>query len=325
MRLIAEFEKLINDLIAIQDFKKQPERLYAPIDYVMSQKGKRIRPLLTLLACDLFGGTIEDVKYPALSMEMFHNFTLVHDDIMDKAPLRRGFETVYKKWNQDIAILSGDTMFAIAYQYAMQTKLEHIKDVLETLSRVAIEVCEGQQMDMDFEESDSVEIEDYIRMIHLKTAVLIGSSLKIGALVAGASAADTEEIYQFGLCFGIAFQLQDDLLDLYGDETVFGKQSGGDIRANKKTFLYLKALKLADRDEAQRLKEYYSPNFTASSEEKVRKVKKLFDKLDIQSESYKAMEFYFEKSQNHLDNIKIEASRKQNLNDFIASLYKRNR
>lgn len=325
MSRITEFETLINNLIATQDFDKKPERLYAPIDYVMSQKGKRIRPVMALLACELFDGVTDDVKYPALAMEMFHNFTLVHDDIMDKAPLRRGFETVYKKWNSDIAILSGDTMFAMAYQYAMKTQPRYIKEVLETLSKVAIEVCEGQQMDMDFEESDTVEIEDYIRMITLKTAVLLGSSLKIGALVADANPNDIEEIYSFGLDFGIAFQLQDDLLDAYGDESVFGKQSGGDILANKKTFLYLKALQLANESQSRQLKTLYDPNKKIAPANKIKDVMALFNQLDIKKHSLQAMQMYYEKSLYHLANIQVAAERKRDMEVFIKSLYSRNK
>lgn len=325
MNRITRLETLINILIAEQDFDKKPERLYAPIDYVMSQKGKRIRPILALLACELFQGNIDDVKYPALAMEMFHNFTLVHDDIMDKAPLRRGFETVYKKWNSDIAILSGDTMFAIAYQYAMKTQPRYIKGVLETLSKVAIEVCEGQQMDMDFEESDMVEIEDYVRMITLKTAVLLGSSLKIGALIAEASPNDIEEIYNFGLDFGIAFQLQDDLLDAYGDQSVFGKQLGGDIRSNKKTYLYLKALQLADKDQSQKLKALFTVDNHANSNQKVKEVMAIFDQVNVKKHTIDAMQTYYEKSLVHLESIRVASERKKDLQFFIESLYSRNR
>ncbi|MBW7848261.1 MAG: polyprenyl synthetase family protein [Bacteroidales bacterium] len=325
MNRITGLETLINILIAEQDFDKKPERLYAPIDYVMSQKGKRIRPILALLACELFQGNIDDVKYPALAMEMFHNFTLVHDDIMDKAPLRRGFETVYKKWNSDIAILSGDTMFAIAYQYAMKTQPRYIKGVLETLSKVAIEVCEGQQMDMDFEESDMVEIEDYVRMITLKTAVLLGSSLKIGALIAEASPNDIEEIYNFGLDFGIAFQLQDDLLDAYGDQSVFGKQLGGDIRSNKKTYLYLKALQLADKDQSQKLKALFTVDNHANSNQKVKEVMAIFDQVNVKKHTIDAMQTYYEKSLVHLESIRVASERKKDLQFFIESLYSRNR
>jgi len=325
MNRITRLETLINILIAEQDFDKKPERLYAPIDYVMSQKGKRIRPILALLACELFQGNIDDVKYPALAMEMFHNFTLVHDDIMDKAPLRRGFETVYKKWNSDIAILSGDTMFAIAYQYAMKTQPRYIKGVLETLSKVAIEVCEGQQMDMDFEESDMVEIEDYVRMITLKTAVLLGSSLKIGALIAEASPNDIEEIYNFGLDFGIAFQLQDDLLDAYGDQSVFGKQLGGDIRSNKKTYLYLKALQLADKDQSQKLKALFTVDNHANSNQKEKEVMAIFDQVNVKKHTIDAMQTYYEKSLVHLESIRVASERKKDLQFFIESLYSRNR
>lgn len=255
MDKIRFFGDQIAHLIEELDFRKEPPELYDPIAYTMNQGGKRLRPLLTLLACDLFGGDIQKALYPALSIEVFHNFTLVHDDIMDRAPLRRGKETVYKKWNSDIAILAGDTMFALAYTYALKTDAEIVPEILTVFSKAAIEVCEGQQYDMNFEQLASVSIDEYIRMIRLKTAVLLGASLEIGAICARADQNDVRKLYQFGIELGIAFQLKDDLLDVYGDTEKFGKLSGGDIATNKKTFLYLKAMELANNKQNKELKQ----------------------------------------------------------------------
>ena len=258
MYSILDLQDKFNLLIANQVFKKKPHKLYDPIAYTMSHGGKRLRPLLTLLACDLFSGDVEKALYPALAIEVFHNFTLVHDDIMDKAPLRRGKETVYKKWDSNIAILSGDTMFALAYQYALNTDSNLVPKILSVFSQAAIEVCEGQQFDMDFETSPSVSIDEYLEMIRLKTAVLIAVSLQIGAIIGDASEEEIIEMYNFGNNLGMAFQLKDDLLDVYGEQEKFGKKTGGDIVANKKTYLFLKALELCDSDNRQILNDTYN-------------------------------------------------------------------
>ncbi len=318
---IKSLHSKIEELINQQDFKRKPIDLYEPIAYTMRQGGKRLRPTLTLLACDLFGGKIEDALYPALAVEVFHNFTLVHDDIMDKAPLRRGMETVYRKWNADIAILSGDTMFAMAYQYALQTEKDHIADILRVFSKAAIEVCEGQQMDMNFESANSVSIDAYINMIRLKTAVLLGTALEIGAIIGRATPEDTQKIYDFGTKLGIAFQLMDDLLDVYGSEK-FGKVSGGDIATNKKTILYIKALELANSEQRKQLTDHYNGN-GASGNEKVEAVKAVFSALGIEKHVGDLMESYYRQAQQSLDAISVEESRKAGLRSFADSLYKR--
>ena len=245
MTKVESIQDLINKYIDNQHFDGNPSELYEPIEYILRQGGKRMRPTLCLLACDLFGGNIDDCLTPAVAAEIFHNFTLVHDDIMDQAPLRRGMETVYHKWNSDIALLSGDTMLIKAFQYVLNTNKLYSHQVFAELCKVAIEVCEGQQYDLNFETQDNVSLDAYLKMIRLKTAVLLGSVLKIGAIVAQANEKDTENIYNFGIDLGMAFQLQDDIFDCYGDVKVFGKMTGGDIADNKKTYLYLKALELA--------------------------------------------------------------------------------
>jgi len=289
MTRIQQLQQEINTLISSQKFQGNPPALYAPIAYIMKQGGKRLRPVLTLLACDLFEGNIQDALYPALAVEMFHNFTLVHDDIMDKAPLRRGKETVYKKWNADIAILSGDTMFAMAYQYTLKTKAQFVPSILQVFSKAAIEVCEGQQLDMDFEKKDEVSIADYLDMIRLKTAVLLGASLEIGAVVAQATPKQVKAIYDFGTALGMAFQLKDDLLDVYGTQAEFGKISGGDIAGNKKTYLLLKALQLADDQTKARLNRLYKPDNTIEKASKINEVKAIFARLNVKGEVEKVI------------------------------------
>jgi geranylgeranyl diphosphate synthase type II len=322
MQYVSELQQKIENLIHEQDFSKKPPELYQPIAYTMHQGGKRLRPLLTLLACDLFGGDIDQALYPALAVEVFHNFTLVHDDIMDKAPLRRGKETVFKKWNADIAILSGDTMFAMAYQFAIRTKPEFIPAVLEVFSKAAIEVCEGQQLDMNFETQEQVSIDEYLEMIRLKTAVLLGAALEIGAIVGKASSNEIEAIYNFGINLGIAFQLKDDLLDVYGQQEKFGKMSGGDIAANKKTYLYLKALEYANADQLLRLKELYNGN-NHDPDKKIAAVKQIFDKLQIEREVSNIMKQFYDTAIAELARLNVKAEKKQLLADFSHQLFNR--
>lgn len=323
MDKIQLFKERIETLIEEYDFGGTPKELYDPIAYTMKQKGKRLRPLLCMLACDLFGGDVKKVEYPALAAEVFHNFTLIHDDIMDRAPLRRGVETVYKKWNQDIAILAGDTMFAMAYQLAMQTDYENIRKVLSTLSRVAIQVCEGQQLDLNFEHQENVSITDYLEMIRLKTAVLLGGSLEIGATVAGADDDTLRAIYDFGTSIGIAFQLQDDLLDVYGNTDVFGKITGGDIATNKKTYLYLKALEVADAATREQLLDLYSGDNPLYFENKIQEVTAIFNKLGIKESVESVMNDYYNKGIEKLNLIPVSEDKKEDLLKYVNILYLR--
>ncbi|MBG0782197.1 MAG: polyprenyl synthetase family protein [Bacteroidales bacterium] len=323
MTRIQQLQEEINQLIRQQKFEGHPPALYAPIAYIMEQGGKRLRPLLTLLACDLFNGDIKDALYPALAVEVFHNFTLVHDDIMDKAPLRRGKETIFKKWNADVAILSGDTMFALAYQYTLKTKTQLVPSILQVFSKAAIEVCEGQQLDMDFEREETVNIEDYLNMIRLKTAVLLGASLEIGAVVAQASPKQVKAIYDFGIALGMAFQLKDDLLDVYGNQDDFGKMSGGDIAANKKTYLMLNALQLADDQTKARLKWLYKPDNTIEKSSKINEVKAIFAHLNVRAEVEKVMQAYYHQALDILNNIEADQLKKEELAAFASFLYTR--
>ncbi|NTW31907.1 MAG: polyprenyl synthetase family protein, partial [Bacteroidetes bacterium] len=307
---------LVRVKIALADikFNKQPNKLYEPITYTFSLGGKRIRPVLVLMACDMFGGDVEMAINPAIAIEIFHNFTLLHDDIMDNAPIRRSKETVFKKWNSNVAILSGDTMFALAYKYLIKTKEKNINKILEIFTQAAIEVCEGQQYDMDFETRKDVSESEYIEMIRLKTAVLIATSLKTGAVIAGASEKDVETIYKFGECVGIAFQLQDDLLDVYGDQDKFGKQIGGDIVTNKKTYLYIKALQSAQRGaknkDIEALELYFSSvNF--NSEEKIKAVTNIYDNLSVKEFTTSLINEYYNNALVYLSDLSVNDDRKK--------------
>ncbi|MEI6695760.1 MAG: polyprenyl synthetase family protein [Bacteroidota bacterium] len=319
MFTIKEIQDKINQKLSEQKFEGNPPLLYEPIKYTLSQGGKRIRPLLTLLACDMFGGNIENALYPAIGMEIFHNFTLLHDDIMDKAPIRRGKETVFKKWNTNIAILSGDTMFAMAYEYILKTEVKFIPDVLHVLNRTAIEVCEGQQFDLNFETDTDITIADYLEMIRLKTAVLLGGSLKIGAIIGGADKNNANYIYDFGVNIGLAFQLKDDLLDVYSDVEKFGKITGGDIATNKKTYLYLKAFELAKAERLKNLKSYFDLS-EKESEKKILGVKSVYNELNIEALTKLEMQKYYDKALEFLHKITIDSAQKQNLLNFAQEL-----
>jgi geranylgeranyl diphosphate synthase type II len=316
--------KIINEAIARVDLNRQPENLYQPIAYSLEMGGKRLRPILTLAACDLFGGDTTNALNAAVGLEIFHNFTLVHDDIMDDAPLRRGAKTVYKKWNPNIAILSGDTMFAIALQQFTNTSHPKLKEIISVFVQTAIEVCEGQQFDMDFENRSDVSIAEYLEMIRLKTAVLLGASLKIGALLANAGEVQANLLYDFGINAGIAFQLKDDWLDAFGDEAKFGKSIGGDIVANKKTYLYLKCLQMASANDREILQNLFE---TSQSDEnaKVREVLDLFKKYQIKEAATLEMEKFFKKSIQSINQVAAPADKKQVLAGFAEMLYKRDK
>ncbi len=253
MKKLEYLQALISEEVNKLAFPEYPVALYEPISYILSLGGKRMRPALLLMACDLFGGDIEAAISPALAIEVFHNFTLMHDDIMDNAPLRRGSVTVHERWNNNVGILSGDVMLVQGYKLMMQVEDRLLRPILDIFNTTAVGVCEGQQLDMEFEERNDVGIDEYINMIRLKTAVVLGGALKIGALIGGADSKDADLLSSFGEHLGIAFQLQDDILDVYGDPEKFGKQVGGDIISNKKTFLLIKALESADAQQKKEL------------------------------------------------------------------------
>ncbi len=304
--------------MAKTDFGGNPAELYAPISYTILQSGKRLRPMLCLLANEMFGGDEQQALWPALALETFHNFTLIHDDIMDQAPLRRGKETVYQKWNANIAILSGDAMLAMAFQYAL--KPEKGAELAQLLGKVAREICEGQQMDLNFETLGNVTIDEYLEMIRLKTAVLLASALQMGATVAGAKEADIQLLYEFGINLGMSFQLQDDILDLYSDVATFGKKHGGDIADNKKTYLYLKALGLASEKDRKRLEHLFTLRIDHDEEEKIEEVQAIYDRLHVKEASERVMADYDQKAFKALEAIDLPAERKIHLRTYAELL-----
>ena len=321
MKDLSQIAEIIEAEINNTSYLKDPENLYSPIEYTMEFGGKRIRPILLLISYQLFNDNIERAFSPAKAIEIFHNFTLLHDDIMDKAPLRRGKITVHKKWNNNIAILSGDVMMIHAYQLLTQVESKYLKTILNIFNKAAIEVCEGQQWDMDFESTDDVLLIDYMKMIEFKTAVLLAASLKIGAVLADANDKDQNHLYEFGLNMGIAFQLKDDLLDVFGTSKLFGKKIGGDILANKKTFLYLKALQISDISTKLKLKKLYTSKDEYDT--KVEKVKNIFLDLNIKKHTLDLMKSYYIKAMKHLD--AIDSDKKSPLIDFADKLMQRDR
>lgn len=319
MHSIAELQQIFIRNLEQLEFDGAPPELYRPISYILDLGGKRMRPVLLLMGCELFGGKPEDALEAALAIEVFHNFTLVHDDIMDKAPIRRGSPTIHQKWNDNIAILSGDTMFALAYKYLQSLKPEHLKPALDVFTQTAIQVCEGQQFDMNFEDRKDVSLDQYLEMIRLKTAVLLGASLMIGAIIGGAGQKEQEKIYLFGVNLGLAFQLKDDLLDLYSDEKEFGKQTGGDVLAGKKTYLYLKAMEEAGAQSMKELREVYlEPE--ADPKQKVRKVKEIFDLLNIRTLTEEKITAFSLEAIRQLDHIEVDDHKKRELKKFAEKL-----
>ncbi|MEO6148521.1 MAG: polyprenyl synthetase family protein [Mucilaginibacter sp.] len=319
MKKLNELQALIIEGVGKLSYPPRPVELYEPISYILSIGGKRLRPALVLMACDMFGGNVEAAVKPALAIEVFHNFTLMHDDIMDNAPLRRGKTTVHEKWNANIAILSGDVMMVEANKLIMQVDDRILRTVMNVFNETAQGVCEGQQFDMNFEQDDTVTIDEYLDMIRLKTAVLLGGALKIGALIGGADAENAENLYRFGVNLGIAFQLQDDILDVYGDPEKFGKQVGGDIISNKKTFLLIKATELAQEKESTQLAKWIAAkNFNAT--EKVAAVTTIYNNLQVRQHAENTMNAYAEKAFKALDAISLGDEHKHYLREFADGL-----
>ena len=318
MEKIKQLQQDFADFMAQIDFSGQPAELYEPIAYTILQSGKRMRPMLCLLANEMFGGDKQQALWPALALETFHNFTLIHDDIMDKAPLRRGKETVYQKWNADIAILSGDAMLAKAFLFAL--KPNKGAELAQQLGNVAIEICEGQQMDLNFETCGNVTIDEYLEMIRLKTAVLLATALKMGATVAEAKPSDIQHLYDFGIAMGMSFQLQDDILDLYSDVQTFGKKHGGDIAENKKTYLYLKALELANEKDRKRLEYLFTLRVDHDEEEKIEEVKGIYDSLHVKEAVEQVIADYDRKAFEALAAVDIPEEKKKHLKAYAESL-----
>jgi geranylgeranyl diphosphate synthase, type II len=315
--------QIVSDEIEKLSWSNPPAGLYEPIGYTLSNGGKRIRPVLTLMACNLFSDDIIPAIAPALGIEVFHNFTLLHDDIMDRAPIRRGRPTVHVKWNDNTAILSGDAMQIAAYQLIAKTPENHLKKVLDLFSETALEICEGQQYDVDFENRDNVSAEEYLEMIRLKTAVLLGCSLKTGAIIGDAQEIDANHLYDFGINIGLAFQLKDDLLDVYGNEETFGKKIGGDILCNKKTYLLIHALQLAQNDKTEKL-DYWLKKNNNTPEEKIKAVTNLYNCLGVKKICEDKMLFFYEKAIAKLEKVTIPDVKKQELRKLAERLMSRN-
>jgi geranylgeranyl diphosphate synthase type II len=317
LALREELEKALNDL----HLPEQPAKLYQPVRYTLENGGKRMRPVLVLLGCKLFSEDISNAIHPALGIELFHNFTLIHDDIMDEAPVRRGKPSVYEQWDSNVAILSGDAVFIKAYQELLRTDKNVILPILDLFNKTALEICEGQQLDMDFEQRNDVSIDDYLHMITLKTAVLLGASLKIGALAGGASENQAQALYDFGLNCGIAFQLQDDILDVFGESKKVGKQKGGDILANKKTFLLLKAQELSSGQIENDLNDWISSS--NSGPDKVAGVTSIYNQLNVRELAEERMWNYFNTGIAALEKLDADEKWKSILLDFSRSLMHR--
>ena len=319
---ILHYQKEFLSYLESKEWVREPKNLYEPIDYILQLGGKRMRPILTLMAADIFSGEFKKALPAALAVEVFHNFTLVHDDIMDDAPLRRGKETVHEKWDTSTGILSGDAMLILAYQYFENYDPEIFQKLAKLFSKTALEVCYGQQLDVDFETRKNVRIDEYMNMIRLKTSVLVAAALKMGAIVANTNDENADLIYDFGLNLGLAFQLQDDYLDTFGDPETFGKQVGGDIIENKKTFLYLKALEVADKETAKKLKYFYKRK-RKDNTIKLTEVTRIFQIFDIPLLISEEIKSYTQKAFDTLDKMSISKENKDKLKNFGTWLMNR--
>ena len=303
-------------------FTRTPKGLYDPVSYVLSLGGKRIRPVLMLMAYNLYREDVKSILQPATGIEVYHNYTLLHDDLMDRADMRRGKATVHKVWNDNVAILSGDAMLVLAYQFMAQCASEKLKDVMDLFSLTALEICEGQQLDMEFEQRKDVKEDEYIEMIRLKTSVLLAASLKIGAILGGASKEDADALYDFGVNLGLAFQLKDDLLDVYGDPLRFGKNIGGDILCNKKTYLVIKAFEHANTDQEALLNDWFTRE-TFDPQEKIAAVTRLYNEIGVKALCENRIVEYSKRASESLNRVNVPAENKQELETMMNELMHR--
>lgn len=322
MKTADEILKMVNEFLDHLSYDRKPESLYEPIKYVLSMGGKRIRPTLMLLAYNLYKENPEDILMNACALETYHNYTLLHDDLMDNADMRRGHLTVHKKWNDNTAILSGDSMLVLAFQRMMQCDTKHLKDILDLFTVTALEIGEGQQYDMEFETRNDVKEEEYIEMIRLKTSVLLACALKIGAILADASAEDADNLYKFGEQIGLAFQLQDDYLDVYGDSKVFGKEIGGDITSNKKTYMLINAFNKANDAQRKELTRWVSAR-DFDRNEKVDAVTHLYNEIGIDQLAQDKIAYYFAQSKKYLDAVNVPEEKKEELRKYAQKMMKR--
>ena len=312
----------VNDFLDNLKYDRKPSGLYDPVKYVLSMGGKRIRPVLMLLSYGLFKDDVESVLMPACALETYHNYTLLHDDLMDNADMRRGHETVHRKWDANTAILSGDSMLVLAYERMAMCNPVYLSDVLHTFTETALEIGEGQQYDMEFETRNDVTEDEYIEMIRLKTSVLLACAQKIGAILAGASKQDQDNLYKFGEQIGLAFQLQDDYLDVYGDPKVFGKKVGGDIICNKKTYMLINAYNRADAEQRRELQHWMEAE-TFNSDEKVAAVTAIYNKVGVDKLAIEKIAYYFEESKKYLDAVQVSDERKAELRLYAQKMMHR--
>lgn len=312
----------VNDFLDNLKYDRKPSGLYDPVKYVLSMGGKRIRPVLMLLSYGLFKDDVESVLMPACALETYHNYTLLHDDLMDNADMRRGHETVHRKWDANTAILSGDSMLVLAYERMAKCNPVYLSDVLHTFTETALEIGEGQQYDMEFETRNDVTEDEYIEMIRLKTSVLLACAQKIGAILAGASKQDQDNLYKFGEQIGLAFQLQDDYLDVYGDPKVFGKKVGGDIICNKKTYMLINAYNRADAEQRCELQHWMEAE-TFNSDEKVAAVTAIYNKVGVDKLAIEKIAYYFEESKKYLDAVQVSDERKAELRLYAQKMMHR--
>lgn len=319
MHSFEELSKEFGTSFSNRHFPTEPVSLYEPAEYFLGIGGKRIRPVLCLMGNELFDTMNPDAFHVASAIELFHNFTLIHDDIMDKAPIRRGMQTVHEKYGEPTALLSGDVMLVVAYDYLNKIRSNYLNKILHLFNKTAKEVCEGQQMDMDFEKQQAVSLADYLKMITLKTSVLLAASLQLGAILGGAQEGNQKHLYEFGKNLGMAFQVQDDYLDAFGDPGKFGKQVGGDIMANKKTFLWIHAVETGSPEQVKQL----SALAESSSTDKIDNVLEVFRNCGVDKWALELVEKYLQKAFYHLDQIAVLSSRKQPLKDFAHYLVNR--
>ena len=322
MYLPNQLSQRINQYIKELAFSRKPQGLYNPIEYVLSPGGKRIRPVLMLMAYNLYRDDVEAIFDPATAIEVYHNYTLLHDDLMDRADIRRGKATVHKVWNDNAAILSGDAMLVLAYQYMARVKADCLKPVMDLFSQTALEICEGQQLDMEFETRHDVTEEEYIEMIRLKTSVLLAASLKIGALLGDASSVDANALYDFGMHMGVAFQLKDDWLDVYGDPAVFGKKIGGDILCNKKTYMLIQALRSAKGEQLNELNDWIEAE-QPNPQEKIAAVTRIYNATGVKQMCEEQIALYTRKGLESLERVALPAEMKVQLSHLMLGLIDR--
>ena len=318
-----EVLSIVNSEVEQINWKREPFGLYEPIEYILSLGGKRLRPAITLMACNLYSDEVMKALKPSIGLEIFHNFTLLHDDIMDRADMRRGKPTVHRVWNDNTAILSGDVMQIEAYKWIAEAPENQLKIVLDLFSKTASEICEGQQLDMEFEQRSDVTADQYIEMIRLKTAVLVAAGCRIGAIIGGSDEEDALNLYDFGNYIGLAFQLKDDLLDVYGNEASFGKKIGGDILCNKKTYLLIHTLKTAQGKDNEELMYWLGNNEKADQEDKIKAVTAIFTRLKAREICENAMQHYYDLATESLDKVKVPEARKEQLRKLAQKLMSR--